>query len=79
LIDGTILFGTSSIKPKGYVIQRLNWSGCEFLDACRDEGRWMKAKVVIDEMKGASFDIIKAVLIDLMKRQVSTILTSGTI
>jgi len=51
---------------------RMTWAGHDFLDACRDEGRWQKAKRIIDEkVKGASFDIIKLILLEIMKEQVN--------
>ena len=48
---------------------RLTWAGYDFLDACRDEGRWNKAKGVINNIGGASFEVVKTVLVELMKNQ----------
>jgi len=47
---------------------RLTWAGHDFLDACRDEGCWMKAKEKLKTLGGsASIDIIKMVLIEVAK------------
>lgn len=53
----------------------LTWDGYDFLDACRDEGRWKKAKGVISDIGGASFDVVKMVLIELMKNQATQIIS----
>jgi len=57
--------------------QRLTWQGHEFLDACRDDGRWAKAKDIFRQAGGVSFDIAKEVLVRLMMTSVTTILTGG--
>jgi hypothetical protein len=50
---------------------RLTWAGHEFLDASRDESRWTKAKdIVLKKGGGLTFEVLKAVLIDLMKSAV---------
>ena len=50
---------------------RLTWAGHEFLDAARDESRWTKAKdIVLKKGGGLTFDVVKAVLIDLMRKSV---------
>lgn len=48
---------------------RLTWGGHDFLDACRDDSRWNTAKGVLNEMGGASIDVVKMVLIKLMETQ----------
>jgi len=50
--------------------QSITWRGYEFLDACRDEERWINAKNIISKVKGASFDITMMILTELMKKQV---------
>jgi len=50
--------------------RRITWKGYEFLDACRDEQRWITAKEIVNLVKGASFDIISMVLADLIKKQI---------
>jgi len=50
----------------------MTWAGHDFLDACRDEGMWQKAKSIIGEqMKSAPFDVLKTVLVNLIESQVS--------
>jgi hypothetical protein len=56
---------------------RLTWQGHEFLDACRDEGRWIKAKDIFKQAGGVSFEVAKEVLVRLMMTSVTTILTGG--
>lgn len=56
------------------ITSRLTWAGHDFLDACRDEGRWQEAKKIIEEkVRGASFDIIKLVLTRIMESQVDLV------
>lgn len=52
-----------------FLVKNLTWAGHDFLDAARDEGRWVQAK----ERLGASFDsvsfaVLKAMLEDIAKR-----------
>lgn len=52
--------------------ERLTWEGHEFLEAARNETRWKRAKDIIQEKGGgAVFEVVKAVLIDLMKGKVT--------
>ena len=54
-----------------WVPQRLTWDGHEFLEAARSETIWIKAKqLVTDRVGGISFDVLKAVLVDLAKKAV---------
>ncbi|MBN1452113.1 MAG: DUF2513 domain-containing protein [Anaerolineales bacterium] len=46
-------------------ITRLTWPGHEFLEAARDDGRWKEAKSVVKSVGTFTFDILKAILIDL--------------
>ena len=51
-------------------VTRLTWDGCEFLDAARDEKTWSRAKAEVSEKSGGlSFEIMKSVLIESIKRQ----------
>jgi len=53
-------------------IKGLTWAGHEFLEASRDDSRWNKAKKIISEKTGSfSFEILKSILMDLMKGAVS--------
>ena len=50
------------------IIQYLTWEGHEFADAARDESRWKKAKGMVAEKGGGiTLDVMKALLISLMK------------
>jgi hypothetical protein len=57
--------------------RRLTWQGHQFLNACRDERRWTRAKEIFREAGGVSFDIAKEVLIRLMMTSITTILTGN--
>ncbi|MDP2796064.1 MAG: DUF2513 domain-containing protein [Methanoregula sp.] len=58
--------------------QRLTWQGHQFLNACRDEGRWAKAKTIFKDAGGVSFDVAKDILVQLMLKSATTILSGGT-
>jgi hypothetical protein len=50
--------------------EQLTWSGYDFLDACRDEGIWVKAKETLKSIGGdAPIEVFKALLIEIMKKQ----------
>jgi hypothetical protein len=50
---------------------RLTWNGHDFLDACRDESRWNKAKEIVAKMgSSVTFDILKTILIQIMTSQI---------
>jgi hypothetical protein len=50
---------------------RLTWEGHEFLEAARDNTRWEKAtSTMLEKAGGIAFDILKQLLIQLMKSQV---------
>ena len=57
---------TTKWKAKG-----LTWEGCEFLDAARDNGRWEQAKGVMSKVGGFGFEIIKLLLVELVKAQLN--------
>ena len=58
--------GEFSWKPTS-----LTWEGHEFIEAARDEAMWERAKrLMIDRGGGLSFEVLKAVLIDLVKTSV---------
>ena len=66
LIEARDASGTNSFH--WYPIS-LTWEGHEFLDASRDETQWNNAKKIIREKGGGlSFDVLKAVLIQLTKQ-----------
>lgn len=74
LVKGDILFGLGSVKPRGYSITQMTWAGHDFLDACRDESRWAKAKEIFSHMDGVTFDVAKGVLVHLMTTGISQVL-----
>ena len=54
--------------PEDWIPLSLTWEGHEFLDACREPGRWEKAKAVIKEKAGAvGFEVLKALLVGLAR------------
>ncbi|MHB9075683.1 MAG: DUF2513 domain-containing protein [Desulfobaccales bacterium] len=59
-------------EPDEWAIRGLTWTGHEFLEASRDDSRWNKAKKIILEKTGSlSFEMLKLILLDLMKRAIS--------
>jgi len=51
--------------------QYLTWEGHEFLDACRDQGRWDKAKEIVQSTGAAvTFVVLKEILVQLMRTAV---------
>ena len=56
-------------SPEWYPI-RMTWLGHEFLDASREPKRWEKAKEIALGAGGVTLEIMKAILIDLIKKSV---------
>jgi hypothetical protein len=57
-------------------IDRLTWAGHEFLDAARNDKVWAKAKrTVFEQLGGAPFEVIKALLISYASARLG--LTAG--
>ena len=53
----------------GFSINRLTWDGHDFLDAARDEGRWVTAKQCLaDAGVNISFALLKEKLEDLARK-----------
>ncbi len=73
LIEGIKFTHLQSESPD-YLPRCLTWTGHDFLDACRDEGRWTKAKEIFGQLDGVTFDVVKEVLIRLMMQSVTRIL-----
>jgi len=69
LIDGADV--TSQCDKENIAIPGpLTWNGHEFLDAARNEGVWSKAKEKLKSIGGdVPLDVVKAVLIEITKRQ----------
>lgn len=58
----------SSMDGPAWKPVRLTWEGHEFLEASRDDTRWEQAKELMrEEAGGMSFEVMKALLISLMK------------
>jgi hypothetical protein len=69
-IEGEILYEIGSVVPSAYMIFGMTWLGHEFLDACRNEGIWAKAKEKLRIIgNDVPLEVIKEVLIDIMKKQ----------
>lgn len=51
LIDAKVTRDWGGNIVDGY-IKALTWTGCDFLDAIRDDGVWRRTKVVISEAVG---------------------------
>jgi len=69
LINNFIRFGPEGGSAINSV--ELTWAGNEFLEAARNDSIWNKAKsLVLDKTGAASFEIMKAVLIELALKAV---------
>ncbi len=68
LIEGQDVTSMGSSCPVG-VATRMTWHGHEFLDACRDLTRWNKAKGIVAKIGGATIEVFKQVLTELMVNQ----------
>jgi hypothetical protein len=69
-LEGEILYEIGSVVPSAYIIFGMTWLGHDFLDACRNEGIWAKAKEKIRTIgNDVPIEVIKAVLIEIMKKQ----------
>lgn len=54
----------------GTICKRLTWDGHEFLDMCRKDTLWEKAKLQVTEKAGGlSFFALKTALTELLKSQ----------
>lgn len=78
LIDAYLSFVKSRLKPNEFYIYKLTWAGHDFLDACRDESRWNKAKKMAAKMgSSVTFDVMKSLLGQLMMSQIPKLIASG--
>jgi hypothetical protein len=70
LVNGVDITSQNSQSPMA-MPTALTWHGHEFLDACRNERVWNKAKERLKSIGGdVPLDIVNAVLIDIMRKQV---------
>lgn len=63
---------TRGDDKSNWMVSRLTWSGHEFLEAASDDTRWNTAKEIMARTGGFALDVMKAVLIDLLKKQAMT-------
>ena len=78
LIRAQVLFGGGSAAPKDYAIFGLTWEGHDFLDACRDDTRWNRAKEIVSEMgSSVTFDVLKSLLVQLALSQLPKLIATG--
>lgn len=67
LVEGSQTTALGDSSPSA-IIHCLTWKGHEFIEAARDEGRWAKAKKLIQEKAGsATFDVVFGVLTSMIK------------
>lgn len=53
---------------------RLTWDGQDFLDAAENDTRWQRAREIMGQAQGFGFEILKQVLMDLARQQVTTLM-----
>jgi hypothetical protein len=53
----------------GITFRRLTWEGHEFLDAVRDPEVWTQTKKGAEEVKAFTFDLLKDLAKDFLKKQ----------
>jgi len=71
-IEADLLVGEAIHNGEGRIasaiIQRLSWTGHDFLDAARDENNWKMATERIAKAGGSwTFDLLKQLLIEIVK------------
>ncbi len=76
LIEGIKFTHLQSESPD-YLPHCLTWAGHDFLDACRDEGRWTRAKEIFRQLDGVTFDVAKQVLVNLMTTAATQLISGG--
>lgn len=64
--------GTDGEPLPRFGLISLTWEGHEFLDAARDEGRWLKAKSILSSAGGFSVVVMREVLVGLVRNAVQT-------
>lgn len=76
LIEGLVRSISGQYTPI-VLVHRMTWAGHDFLDACRNEGRWIKAKEIFSNLDGVTFDVAKQVLVSLMTTAASSMIPDG--
>ncbi|MCX6030809.1 MAG: DUF2513 domain-containing protein [Chloroflexi bacterium] len=64
----------SSASGMEWMPQRLTWQGHEFVEAARNENRWNKAKNIMAKSGGFVIEVMRTILIDLVKAQATAYL-----
>jgi hypothetical protein len=77
LIEGFIHPSFGQYTPV-VLVKRMTWAGHDFLDACRNEERWTKAKEIFRKLDGVTFDVIKQVLVELTVAEEREIISGGS-
>ena len=67
LVNAIDLSGMQDIQ---WIPQRLTWQGHEFLESARDNTTWNKAKEIMAKTGGFAFEVVKPLLINLLKQQI---------
>lgn len=71
LVEGSDVTTMDSEGPEA-IPSCLTWQGHEFLDACRNEGIWAKAKERLQSIGGdVPLDVLKTVLVGIMTKQLT--------
>lgn len=78
LIEGKLV-GSGNAGIVWYGINRMTWGGHDFLDACRDDGRWGQAKEIFNKLNGVTFDVIKQVLVELTMTAAKQMIPGGAL
>jgi hypothetical protein len=74
LVEGTVHYGASRGRriPDAFHIQRLTWTGHDFLDAARNDTVWHTAKEkILKPGVSWTFELLKETLKALAKQQLS--------
>lgn len=75
LVDAGLAVGQDvthlgSVGPD-YKLSYLTWAGHDFADACRDQKTWEEATKIVKEKAGSvTFEVLKQLLVSLIKRSV---------
>ncbi len=75
LADANFIHAKETILSHGpsfWVIFRMTPAGHDFIEAARDDTRWNNAKEIMAKTGGFALEVMKAVLIELLKKQAMT-------
>lgn len=73
LIVGNEISALEAASPSA-IPTRLTWYGHDFLDACRDEGRWKKAQGIFAKVGGVTMDVAIKILTELLTKQAQALM-----